>query len=284
MNKHTDICMSDDVISLYDIWKKLVQYKNVFWFIFFATFIIGESIVLLTPPKYTFSQVIEVGKSPDEKGQNIMNVNMAETITKIKKVFLPTAIRLYNSKSTKKIHMDEKSLAAENAGNGALLLSMSGQLKDLDRCKFILHSVVECFSNETKEYIDYRKKILGDTKINLERRLLETNNFHKAMTEKYFAGVSGKKSLVSLESRIITMYLNDQNAVMVQLSNSINMLQAQIIGTYNSRPVSDLIVSDQPVEPSKFVLLILVVIASLFFSCFGVFVMNYLLGLRKFKG
>jgi uncharacterized protein involved in exopolysaccharide biosynthesis len=68
---------------------------------------------------------------------------------------------------------------------------------------------------------------------------------------------------------------------MVQLSNNINMLQAQIMGTYNTRPISDLIISDRPVGPSKYVLLILVAMASLFFAFFGVFVADFMVSLRS---
>jgi len=101
------------------------------------------------------------------------------------------------------------------------------------------------------------------------------------MTTKYFTGVNKEKSSVSVESRIITMYLNDQNAAMVQLSNSINMLQAQIMGTYNTRTASDVIVSDNPIGPSKIVLLILVVMAAFFFAFFGVFVANIMGGFKS---
>jgi len=281
MNKHPDNFASDEVISLLDIWEKLVQYKKVFWSIFFVVFVIGGSIALLTPQKYTFSQVIEIGKSPDERGQNTINVNLDETIKKIKKVFYPAAIRAYNLQAAKKMSLNERDFLAENAGNGSLLIYMDGSMKNLERCKFIFQKVIEDFSNDTKEYIDYRKKTLSDTKLNLERRLAETNSFYKTMTEKYFTNVDKQKSLVSVESRIITMYLNDQNAAMVQLSNNINMLQAQIMGTYNTRPISDLIISDRPVGPSKYVLLILVAMASLFFAFFGVFVADFMVSLRS---
>lgn len=278
MNEHPDNFASDE-ISLLDIWEKLVQYKKVFWSIFFAMFIVSGSIVLLIPPKYNFSQVIEVGKAPDDKGQNTMDVNLDATIKKIKKVFYPAAIRAYNLQAAKK--MDKEDLMADSVGNGAILLSMNGCLKDFDKYKFLFQKTVESFSTDTKEYIDYRKKTLSDTKLSLERRLVELNNFYKTMSEKYFANVDKQKAFVSVESGIITMYLNDQNAVMVQLSNSINMLQAQIMSTYNTRPISDLIISDRPVGPSKFVLLILVAMASLFFAFFGVFVADFMVSLRS---
>jgi len=157
MNKHTDICSTNEIISLVDIWNMLIQYKKIFWSVFFVVLIIGGAKVLLDPPKYTFSQVIEIGKSPDERGQNTINVNLDDTIKKIKKVFYPAAIRAYNLQVAKK--MSEKELlTAENVGNGTLLLSINGRLKDLDKYKFILQRIVEGFSNDTKEYIDYRKK------------------------------------------------------------------------------------------------------------------------------
>ncbi|CAL7963103.1 conserved hypothetical protein [Gammaproteobacteria bacterium] len=276
MNKQVDIYSPDDVINLVDIWKKLVQHKRIFWSVFFAVFIVGGTKVLLTPPKYGFSQVIEIGKSPDERGQNTINVDLGETIKKIKKVFYPAAVRAYNLQTAKKVGADEKTLVAENVGNGALLLSMNGTLKDFDRCKFVLHKIVEGFSNDTREYIDYRRKTLSDAKLNLERRLVETNNFYKAMTAKYFEGVAKKKDMVSVESRIITMYLNDQNSLMIQLSNNINMLQAQIMGTYNTRVISDLIISDKSDGPSKFVLLILTAMVALFSAFFAVFVVDFI--------
>lgn len=281
MNKHPDSFASEEAVSLLDIWKKLVQYKKMFWSVFFIVLIIGGPMALLTPSKYTFSQVIEIGKSPDEKGQNTINVNLDETIKKIKKVFYPAAVRAYNLQAAKKMYLNERDFLAENAGNGALLISMEGSMKYIDRYKFIFQKVTKDFSNETKEYIDYRKKTLSDTKLNLERRLVETNDFYKTMTEKYFTNVGKQKNLVSVESRIITMYLNDQNAAMIQISNNINMLQAQIMGTYNTRPISDLIISDRPVGTSKFVLLILTAIGAFFFAFFGVFAMDFVVMIRK---
>lgn len=59
------------------------------------------------------------------------------------------------------------------------------------------------------------------------------------------------------------------------------MLQAQIMGTYNTRPISDLIISDRPVGTSKFVLLILTAIGAFFFAFFGVFAMDFVVMIRK---
>ena len=283
MNRHIDNFSSDEFISLYDIWKKLVQYKKVFWGVFFTVFIIAGTKVLLTPPTYTFSQVIEIGKSPDERGVNTINVNLDEVTKKIKKVFFPRAIRAYNAQAVKKIYISDKSLMAESVGNGALILSMNGQLKDFDKYKFILQQVVAGFSEDTKEYIDYRRKTLTDAKFNLERRVVQTNSFYNDMTKKYFSEVGKRKNSVSVESKIITMYLNDQNSLMIQLSNNINMLQAQIVGTYNTRVISDVIVSDEPVSLSKSVLLILVAMVALFLGFFGVFIMNFMVIARDVK-
>lgn len=281
MNENANIYSSDDVISLLDIWKKLVQYKKVFWSVFFAVFVVGSTVILLTPPKYSFSQVIEIGKSLDEKGQNTINVSVDETIKKVKKVFYPAAMRAYNLQTANKMMINERDLVAENVGNGALLLSMNGRLKDFNRYKFILQKIVESFSSDTKEYIDYRRKALSDTKLNLERRLVKANNFYKVMTAKYFGGVSKRKDLVFVESIIISMYLNDQNSLIIQLNNNISMLQAQIMGTYNTRVISDLIVSDRPVGPSKFVLLVLVVMAALFFAFVVVFMVDFVFELNS---
>ncbi len=282
MNKQVDVDEPNDVIRLADIWKKLVQYKKVFWSVFFAAFITGGAKILLVPVplQYTFSQVIEIGKSPDEKGQNTINMSLDDAIKKIKKVFYPAAVRAYNLHAIEKTVVNEKMLTAENVGNGTLLLSMDGSLKDFDRCKFILQKIVDGFSSETREYIDYRRKTLSNTKLNLEHRLTEMNNFYKAMTVKYFDGVSKNRDMVSVESKIITMYLNDQNSLMIQLSNDINILQAQIIGTYNTRAASDLIVSERPGQP-KFILLVLLSIGAFFFAFAAVYVFEFMILLKN---
>lgn len=272
MNKHIDNYPPEEFINLFDVYKKVVQYKKVFWSVFFAVFVVGSCIVLFTLPRYNFSQVIEIGKSPDEKGDNMINVNLDETIRKIKKVFFPAAIRAYNLQASHKIYISDRDLTAENVGNGSLLLSMNGPLKNSDVYRFIFKKIIEGFSNDTKEYIEYRKKNLTDTKVNLERRLAEINNFYKAMSSKYFAEVSQKKDAVPAENKIITMYLNDQSLFMIQLANNISMLQAQIIGTYNTRIMTDVIVSDRPVGMPKYVALVLVALAALFLAFFGVFV------------
>ena len=112
-------------------------------------------------------------------------------------------------------------------------------------------------------------------KENLERRLTEMTIFYKEMLKKGMgANVSRGKDLAALESKMISMYLNDQNTIMTQLTNTINMLQAQLLGTYNTRALSALMISDDPVGPSRYAQLFLIVVGSFFFAFCGVFVVS----------
>ncbi|HBY55539.1 MAG TPA: hypothetical protein DEG23_01820 [Coxiellaceae bacterium] len=281
-----------DVINLLDIWKKIAQYKKVFWSIFFVIFIIGVLIVFSIPEKYNFSMVIEIGRSPDEMGRNVLDINDNSNRkidssgdsygTKIRKVFYPKAVRAYNLQAVKKVYENDIQLAVENAGSGTVLMSINGPLKNSDEYKFILHEIVAYFADDTKAYIDYRVKTLNTLKENLERRLVEVSDFYKSMLS-YGLVVGKKKSKdnVNLESRVLSMYLNDQNLIMTQLANNISTLQAQIFGTYNTRIISDVVVSDKPVGPPKYLLLVLVIMASFFFAFFGVFLGAFVVNLKN---
>jgi hypothetical protein len=275
MNNYADNVSSEE-ISLLDIWKKLVQHKKVFWSIFFVVFIIGGAVIISTPPKYTFSQIVEIGKYLDEKGQNIPLADVDSAVMKIKKVFYPEALRAYGSQAAKKTHVGKEGLVIEKAGNSTLVLSIDGKLKDSDKYSFILQKILDVFVGDTKGYIDHHKKFLADTKLNLENRLNELNDFYKVMSKN-----DNIKNGGVLENKVMSMYINDQNAMIAQLMSDINLLQEQIHGTYNTKAASDVIVSDGPIGPAKSVLLFLVFIASLFMAFFGVFIKDFIVNFKK---
>jgi hypothetical protein len=282
MDDHIDNCFRDKFITLFDVWQKLVQYKAVFLSIFFVSLVIGGTMVLKTPQKYIFSQVIEIGRSFDDKGLGIRIINTDDAVMQIKKVFYFEAVYAYNAQAAKKMMYDSRRLIVEDAGNGALLLSVHGQLKDADGYKFIMRKIIDDFINSTKEYADYRKKVLSDAKDGLERRLVSINDFYKDILDKGF-NVDAKKpkNIGSLaENKIVSMYLNDQSASILKLTNEISMLQTQIFSTYNTRVSSDLIIFDKPVVICKNLLLVLV--ASLFFAFFGVFLISLIIRIKRF--
>ena len=200
MSNHTcHYSSNDEVISLLDLWKKLVQSKKIFGCIFFVVFIIGGVVVLLTPPTYIFSQVIEIGCSPDVKGQNFSFINTNDAIMKIKKILYPAALHIYNSQAIKKKRFYNKNLIVESAGSNALLLSINGPLKYKEQYRVILQEVAKGFIDDTKEYIDYRKATLTAMKLSLEHRLTEMNTFYKEMIKKGInMNVEKQKDMVAL--------------------------------------------------------------------------------------
>jgi len=77
------------------------------------------------------------------------------------------------------------------------------------------------------------------------------------------------------------MYLSDQLAATAELTNRINGLQMQIEGTYNARMITDFVVSRKPVGPSKCRMLLLLIMASIVFSFFGIFFVNFVKGIKR---
>lgn len=284
-NNNANSCYSDGEISLTEVWKKTVQYKKVFWIIFGVIFVLSVLLVLVTPEKYSFSQVIKLAYSPDANGRNTVyddnNKGVVDGFaTKVEKIFYPEAIRLYNLQAKEKVVVGSTKFTAEITGNDSLLLSMIGEKKDSDKIKFIFQKTIEVFAGDAKHFIDSRKKSLNESKANLEHRLAELRNFYKDM---YRRGISsGKRSTIgTFESKITEMYLNDQNTSMTGLINNINTLQIQILDTHNVVAVTDVIISDWPLGPPKFLLLILSMIVALFFAFLGVFMTDFVNNLKK---
>jgi uncharacterized protein involved in exopolysaccharide biosynthesis len=267
---------SEEEISLYDIWNKLVQYKKVFWVIFFATFILGAAKVLSTPKKYNFSQMIEIGKIANAYGDNTQVITLSNAGVKIERLFFPKAKQAYNLHAANKVYGklvvrkgDETgkfgSSGDRNVGS-ILVLSVDDEFFRLDGYKYIFQQAVNDLRNETK-YVDLRVQSLTSFKKDLENRLAILNNKNVNIKE-----MGGKRSLIKIDELSTTV---------ANLMNDISILQAQIDGTYNTRIISDFVVSDGPVGISRLVLLFLSTIASLFFGFFSVFVVDYIVRVRK---
>ena len=269
--------VDNDIISLYDIWKTLQEYKKIFWSIFLFTLMIGGSLVWFAPLKYVFSQVVEVGGSVNDEGARYCFMQLDDAVLKIKKVLYPTVVHMYNLSAERKLTLNAEDLKVERAGSNTLLLSMEGPLRDKNMYKVVLSEIIVAFAKDTQAYVEYKKKTLTAMKENLERRLTEMTIFYEEMLKKGIGvNVNKTKDLAALESKMISMYLNDQNAIMTQLTNTIGMLQAQILGTYNTRAISNLMISDYPVGPSKGAQLFLIIIVSCFFALCGVFIVHFI--------
>ena len=131
MNQDINNNLSDDgIISLYDIWKKIREYKKTFLGVFLFTFIIGGGLVLSTPLKYVFSQVIEIGGSINDGGTRYSFIELEDAVLKIKKVLLPTVVHMYNLKSSKNLIFNAENFKVEKAGSNILLLSIEGPLRN----------------------------------------------------------------------------------------------------------------------------------------------------------
>jgi hypothetical protein len=289
MNNRVDSCNCPpphfDEISLFDIWNKLVQYKKVFWGVFFVAFIVGGIAIVFSPPQYTFSQVIEMAASPDGGGKSIAIISAEEATLKLKKVFYPAAVRAYNLQATKKNRLNERDLKIEKIGDKMLLLSMSGALKNPDTDKIILQKTIEGLTDNAQEDVNARIKNLTDLEVGLERRLLEINEFHKIIIENVFIG-NNKQTFgaVTMEGKVVAMYLNDQRAAKVDLTNKINVLQEQIAGTHNTKLISGFIVSEKENALSIYVRFVLASMASFFLAFFGVFVVDFVIRVRSYSG
>lgn len=270
----------NEVISLFDIWKKLVSYKKVFFMIFFITLLLGTVLVLLIPEKYSFSLQVELGSTLDENWKNTMATDTNGVITKIKKVLYPAAVEMYNLQAVKKMYVSREPLFIKKVGSGALLLSMNGSLEDSKKFEFIFQKIVDGIAFDTREYVNSRRKELEDLKAKLEHHLIGSSNLYKA-TVRNRLGVNAKRKvskgkMETTKLLVAPMYRNKQEALIAR----VEMIQKQILGTSNPRAASDLIISDLSGR-SKHVLLYLVealslILVAFFFAFLGVFVTDYI--------
>ena len=279
-------CDTEDCISLYDIWHKLVQYKKIFWLIFVTTFVIGASIVLLQPAKYEFSQTFMIGRYANTQEQGSQMMDSSVVITRIKSVYLDAALHKYNLQSKIKVNPKNCKIEIKDAGGGVFVLSTMSTEVTEDMYRFIFKAIVNSLYEDTREEIEFRIRNFSVLKKNLETRLQEINSFYKQMLKKGFdyAANINSKDVATLERRIISMYLNDQQGIAINLVNNINSLQAKINGTFEVKLISDFMVSDFAVGVSKCLLLFLMGIAALFFAFLGAFIVDFVVKLRTSSG
>lgn len=283
---------SEDEISLYDIWQKLVQYKKVFWAVFFITFAIGVVSIFLTPKKCTFSQIVELGR---QNGNRVPEA--PDLAVKVKKVFFSKAASAYNAQAVQKVVVNRDKLvvivgaaAGSNADSGILEISINAAPTESEAYKFIFRQVIDSLINETR-YLDAKLSSLNTLKGELEGRLEKIRN--RAASSSRVISINdvnnndvnnnavGMKRRVPHDFVVSTTAIDDlMETTATRLMDQVSGVQAQIDGTYNTRVVSDFAVSG-PVGPSKLGLLIMAIIASFFFAFFGVFVTGFVVGLGR---
>ena len=258
--KSTD-CPYDE-INLYDIWKKLVEYKKIFWVSFFTMLILSSIFVLLKPNKYRFSQTIEIGKYVNAQGNVVNDMDTNDATIRLKKILFPKANRQYYSQMKQpvpnkkvKLNVDRGGIGRGNEWSGILILFINAPLSELDKYKFIFKQMIDVLAKRANDF-SLRIKELNVLKAELGNRLVRINSM----------GTVGDGKI---------------NSSVVELVEGINNLQFQINRTSPTMAISDFIVSDYPIEPSKLLLFILTVIVSLFFSLFVVFVANFVAGFGK---
>jgi len=262
MNKHVEAFSADyKEISLMDIWEKLVQYKKVFWLTFFVAFIICSAAVLLTPKKYKFTQMIEVAKFTDAAGRAQIQLPLATQATKIKQVFYPAAMTAHTTRT--KTSVSAENFDVEPIGSDILSLSISGEKQNEEKYRIIFQTIIDNLANEDKGYVENYRKSLFVQKEQLKQRLALIKTVRHAHEH--------QKDL-----KLIQIY--DQNT---QAVREINAVKTQLYGISNVKPYSDFVVSDQSVRVPKAALMVLVIIASVFFACFGVFIGNFVSQLRN---
>ncbi|MBU0744562.1 MAG: hypothetical protein KKE11_04265 [Gammaproteobacteria bacterium] len=292
---------SQDEISLYDIWNKLVQYKKVFWVTFLVVFLIGVGVVLNTPKKYTFTEVLEVGRYVDDRGQYIKAIDVNTAVAKIKKVLFSQAIDAYNLQTGQKINKEGEKIIVDIGGavgggridNSILSLSIIGQLSKTEGYKFIFQQIVDELINEGK-YIDLRIKSLSDFKADLEGRMATTKAAVAAIGPEDNTKILRDKireiKTGNGERLVILGDSDDPDDKMIRLQgninglqNNINTLQMQIDGTYNTKVISEFTVSNHPIGASRVVLSFFVAILSLIFAFFCVFVVDFIIKLKNYQ-
>lgn len=262
MNNVSNVpCAVSDEISLFDIWKKLVRYKKLFWGVFLMVFSIGATTVLIIPPKYKLSAIVETAAVINSDEKNIAE-DVDSSILKIKKVFYPKALRLLNNK----LSIKDGEVTVEKSGDNLVILSINVAAKDFNRYEELLNKIIEYFFDDTKEFVGERIGILEKNRINLNKELEEA--------KKNLQGISLRKVKNSsdIENQGLLAYLSEK--VIMQLIEEIKKVQLQIDGSHGAKMVDEIFVSNKQVGPSRVVLMFLSMLASLFFAFFGVLLID----------
>jgi hypothetical protein len=277
MNNITDkvaVCSScsEEEISLHDLWKKLVEYKKIFWVVFFVVFAFGSVKVFLTAPNYTFTQAIEVGKYINDSGVFLREPEVGKAATMVNKILFPRAVRNYNLQAKGKSELNIKKMKksnpiAEDFGGGIMFLSVKAPLAHADGYKVVFREILNSLFDEPNKYLETRRKNLSNSKTKSERYL-----------DTMIGSMVGSGNVRDHVEKNLNYV---QKIVVYDLINKIDEIQMRIESCKNAKELSAFTVSEEFIGPSRLVLLILTVMVSLFLAFFSVFVANFIIGQRN---
>jgi hypothetical protein len=257
--------LDEEFVSAKDIWQLLTTYKYVFFMVFSLIFCLGGIKIFLEEPKYTFYEVIELGRLCDDVNSKIP-YEINKVVLKIKKVFFPLAIKKYNQSGAKKLNFDKYTIKVETdapssidaaMSSGVIIISIDVPLSYYEGCKVVFQDIFDSLAKET-DFIDSTIKKLINRKQELESKLIEigsVNSFYHIKKDSKSTG-DGKAC----------------QTVIFDLSKEIFNIQTQIERSFTTKVLLDFSTSPSSLNIDKWKQMIFVFILSLIFSFFGVFV------------
>jgi hypothetical protein len=256
----------NDVISMLDIWNVLKKHTLLFWVAFFVVFVTSAIFISKKASQYNYTQIIELPSYMENK--TVVPVwpygLVAEKITKF---YLPAAEAKYNSVHKDKfVHLSNDSVEINNIG-GALSLSLNGSLDAENVYKEMLQMVLESLRAETSsklnEISDYLNEVLVKLQVQKKR-------------------IIGDIKLLNLEKNnaVVALLGNEYMSAVISVDERANDINYDL-KSLRQASASDLVRSISPVGPSKMVLLVLFVFASLIISFFVVLITEFINGKNK---
>ena len=136
---------AEDEISLVDLWLVLVKRKNVFFFIFLISLVMGLFYAITKPLAYEFSTSIEIGSRV-----NGVTIEPIQTVlAKLQEAYIPLVLASYNADSSAKTKItDIKSSVAKSSD--IISLSIVGRDNNEEIYKSLLNEVVEKITTDHK--------------------------------------------------------------------------------------------------------------------------------------
>ncbi len=142
-----------DEISLIELWLVLVARKRTVIIVFVVALIVGGSISLMSPEKYTYTSTIDIAKKGVD-GKSILIESIDAIRTRLAGYHIPDAMgRMRNGEAGYIGGTDVSAVA----GGQAIQMASLGQVSDVDQIKKMHSLVIEKLINEHELLVNAEK-------------------------------------------------------------------------------------------------------------------------------
>jgi hypothetical protein len=265
-----------DEVSFSDIARVLVKQKKIFWSVFFVIVIIGVLSISIRQPVYKFSQFVELASYYNDDGRKITVIEPKVAASYVKKIFLPNYFAP-NNKDINSLKIEE-SFTINSSGNNNLYFSIDGIMSQKSFVEQMFQNLIKQLSDNTQPLIQKKRDNLTllikdlkrqqEAQMTYERQDENAPSFNSDTTKKLL-------SYISVGQRL---------TIFSDLSSKIASLQFQLDTMRDTRYLSPMVVSSNPVGIAKIPLLILTIVLGLFAGFFAALFFEFFSKLKCLHG